>query len=40
MNTTSSSNIDDLLTDIARWLERSCNVNIIIVDDTLDTYRF
>ncbi len=31
---------DDLLTDIARRLERSYNVNIIIVDDTLDTYRF
>lgn len=31
---------DDLLTDIVRRLERSYNVNIIIVDDTLDTYRF
>lgn len=31
---------DDLLPDIARRLERSYNVNIIIVDDTLDTYRF
>lgn len=31
---------DDLLTDISRRLERSYNVNIIIVDDTLDTYRF
>lgn len=31
---------DDLLPDITRRLERSYNVNIIIVDDTLDTYRF
>lgn len=31
---------DDLLPDITRRLERSYNVKIIIVDDTLDTYRF